>query len=312
MSHRITRRRVTVVLIVLGAVTIAAPAAWANLTQVGVKTQPNPIREIAPAASAGYFAWAQTSAAHPNIPNVYEQVMSSGSPTGTATKVNVTGSYGFAGGISATRLAYQQVVGSQSDIRFYNLALHQHSNPPVGINTTGWEYSPKITDTWLFFGRDRNGKSSALLYNFSTKSIRVLLTVALNSKGTAFVKPGQVNGNYATFYACSTGTSCSTYFYDIGARILTKIPRPAGTVDYDAAVSATGTLYWARSGTSCGSSVRIMELPLGGSQTTLQTFNAGTDLADLTTYNDGSNNQVFYTRITCVNSGQDIYRIAAP
>ena len=163
----------------LVAVLVGVPAAWANLAQVPVKTKPNPIRENNPAVSAKYFAWAQSSKRKPLRFNAFEQVMSSGSPTGSITRVNVAGSQGFPGGISNTRLAYQQTINGRSDIRFFDLASHTHSNPPAGVNSPSWEYEPTISPTWLMFGRSSTSRNTdrVLLWNLHTNSVSVLFSV---------------------------------------------------------------------------------------------------------------------------------------
>jgi hypothetical protein len=200
------------------------------------------------------------------------------------------------------------VVNGQSDIRFFNLALHQHSNPPTGVNSTQWEWAPSITDTWLLFGREGGGESRVLLENLSTHSIRVLFTKALNSKGTTYAEPGQVNGDYVTFDV-STGVGTNdVYLYTISTRTLTKIPHPVGKEDFGSSVSSTGTLYFDRAGSSCTSTNQLIELPLGGSPTILWTLGTGGIVEGSQTYNDGVNDQVFYTRLVCSTTAEDIFR----
>jgi hypothetical protein len=299
---------------VVAGLAVAVPAAWANLAQVAVKTQPNPIREITPAISGSYFAWAQSSKVHPNTYNVYAQAATGGVPGGTPVRVNISGSTGFLGGIAGTRLAYEQIVGGQSDVRFFNLALHVHSNPPPGVNSPAYEFDPSITASWLMFGRDTASSVNILLFNLTTHSIRVLASFPHNSSHTAFGGPGQVNGNYAAYWTCRPyPTSRNVYRYDIAARTTTKITRVSGDLDTTPAVTATGTLYWDRAtGQNCHN-VRLMQLPLGGSQTVLNTFSNGNDISFLQVWNDGTHDQVFYTRYTpCSTNAADIYKVVAP
>ena len=296
----------------LAALVVGVPAAWANLPQAPVKTQPNPIREQLSAVSRDYFAWAQTSRLKPHHYNLFEQAMVSGVPSGRRTRVNIPDSQSFSGGISGTRLAYDQYVNGKQDIRYFNLSSHRRSNPPVGVNTSHREYAPSISPGWLMFGRYIHGTSRILLWNLATNHPRVLATVPLNSKGTAFADTGQVNGDYATFFVCTRANHCSIYLYTISTHSLVRIPRPAGTQDSAPAVSSTGTLYWDRSGPGCGTAAQLMELPLGGTLTTLNTFHPGTDFGTTQTYNDGANDQVFYTRIRCATFSEDIYQVTAP
>ncbi|MGN6377947.1 MAG: hypothetical protein ACTHNU_03250 [Gaiellales bacterium] len=293
---------------------VTAPAAWGSFSGVPVKAQPRPVDEYTPAVSADYFAWSQNSSAHTGTYNEYEQAMSSGVPTGAARRVNRLHTQAYGGGISNTRLAYQEIAGTASDIRFYNLALHQHSNPPPGVNTPYWEWDPQLTDTWLMFGRLIQGTTRVLLYNLQTHSVRVLISIANPSSGANAAVPGQVNGNYATFFTCENfGHSCTVYLYDIAARTLSHVTRPAGTIDTSPAVTSAGTLFFDResAGTSCHDAT-LMEQPLAGSATAVQAFAAGVDINALQTYNDGTNDQLFYERSVCKPYNSDIYRGQLP
>ncbi len=296
----------------LAVFAVGLPAAWANLPQIPVKTQPNPIREYSPAVSADYFAWSQTSRQKPHHYNLFAQSMVAGAPSGLRTRVNLPNSEGFTGGIFGTRLVYQQIVNNQSDIRYFNLNSHRYSNPPVGVNSPRWESAPVIGSGGLMFTRFIQGTSRIILWTPTATHGVVLFSVPLNRKGTAFAEPGQLNGDYATFTVCTNVTHCSVYLYTISTATLTHITPPTGLVDYYSAVSSTGTLYFARSGPSCGENVQLTELPLGGTATTLITFNPGHDLEPMQTFNDGTNDQVFYTRLVCANDAEDIYQVTAP
>ena len=306
-------RRALVAGAAIAALAATAPAAWAHLPQTPVKTQPNPIREFGPAVSANYFAWQQTTRRHPHTYNVLAQAMVAGTPSGPVMRVNAPNTVAFTGGISGTRLVYQQVVnGRQSDIHYFNLLSHRHSNPPLGVNSTRWEYDPRITSGWLLFGRDAHQASHIILWNLSTNTHTVLLTIPFNRHGTAFADTGQVNGDYATFWACTNRTHCSVYLYTISTATMVHITPPTGLEEYDSAVSSTGTLYFARGGSSCGVGIQLMQLPLGGSATSLNAFHSGTDLGAMQTFNDGTNDQVLYSRVACATNGTDIYQITAP
>ena len=290
-----------------GVLTIGVASAGAAplFTPVPVKVKPNPVREQTPAASPSYFAWSQTSVAHPNQTNVYEQTLAGG----PATRVNTLNSYGFAGSIDNTRLVYQQVIKGQSDIRYFNLALHTHSNPPPGVNSTQWEWDPSVSGNWLMFGRQNAASDRVLLMNLTTRSIRVLM----NQKSASgwLAAPGQVNGNWATFYACRAAAGCNVYRYDIAANTTTTIPRPAGTTQYYPSVASDGTLYFGRSAiVGCGKQVTVQQLPLGGTATTIHSFSPGIDMDATQVASDGTADQFYYTRYTCSNSGMDIYRSA--
>lgn len=312
---RVVSRRGWAIAGAAAVLAVSAQPASAHIPQIPVKAQPNPIREYGPAVSADYFAWTHNSRLKRGHYNLFAQAMVSGSPTGPVTRVNISNSQGYTGGIAGTRLAYQQITNGrrQSDIRYFNLASHRRSNPPVGVNTKRWEYEPQITPGYLLFARYAHRASHIILWNLTNNSHTTLLTIPLNRHGTAFVETGQLNGDYATFYACRNRTHCSVYLYTISPATLTHIPHPTGLLDYYPAVSSTGTLYFARSGSySCGKTVQLMQLPLGGTATSLNAFHPGTDLGPMQTFNDGTNDQVNYTRIACVSNGWDIYRVTVP
>ncbi len=307
------RRRLLAGLGVAVMAAVAVPLAWADVAQTPVKVQPNPIRETSPAASPSWFAWARSSKAHPRTFNVYGQAMGGGGlPMGPAVQVNPPGTQAFPGGIVGNRLVYQLISGSSSNIAYFNLATHHRSSPPAGVNTSSWEYTPTATDTWLLFGRFTATDSKVLLVNLSTHAVRTLASVPLNRQGTAFAGPGQVNGNFATWYQCTPGTHCRVFLYDITARTTTPIARPAGAYDSSPAVTSTGTLYFDRATNACGGSPELVQLPLAGSPTVLHHYTNGYDIGFLQTYNDGSNDHVFYQRIQCSKDLEDIFEVTAP
>lgn len=299
----------------LGVLGLAAsvPLAWADVSQTPVKVQPNPIRETSPAASPTWFAWARTSKGHPHTYVLYEQAMGgAGLPTGPALQVSPPGTQGFPGGIVGNRLVYQLVSGSSSDIRYFNLSTHHRSSPPSGVDTASWEYTPTATNAWLLFGRFTATASKVLLFDLSTHAVRTLASVPLNRQGTAFAGPGQVNGDYATWFTCTPGTHCRVFLYDIAAGTTTPIARPTGAYDSSPAVSSTGTLYFDRATDNCGGSPELVQLPLGGAPTVLRHFTNGYDIGFLQTYNDGTADRVLYQRIQCASDQEDIFEVTAP
>jgi len=293
----------------LGALAAAGPVAAAPVTQTPIKTPTPPIHDDAVAVSASFFAWSQDSAAR-RAPVVLVQAMASNLPTGKVSRVSLPGGSAIAGGIAGTRLAYFQFVSHRGfDIRFYNLALHKHSNPPVGVNTSQSEGDPTLTSTWLMFDRTGGGTSRVLLFNLHTRSVRVLARV---SSATSFALAGQVNGNFAAYQTCVPST-CHVFVYDITTRVTTAISHPSGLIDVAPAVSSAGTLYWEREdGSVCGRSGSVMMRPPGGPASSLGSFPNGTDFFGLQTYNDGSHDQLFYVRESCTADTRGIYRITAP
>jgi hypothetical protein len=284
-------------------------AAYADLTQTAVKAQPNPILEVTPAASTAYFAWSQNSAAHPKLSNVFVQPLAGG----PAIRVNAAGTTAYGGGIAGTRLAYQEEHGRASDIRFFNLARHQHSNPPPGVNTKDWEWLPSITSQWLLFGRFRAGTSRALLYNLTTHSTRVLASVPWISK-VSWAEPGQVNGDWAVYTVFHRAAPADVYVYQISARTTTKVPNPAGRWHTAAGVSDSGLVYFDESDTrACGSNATMEDWRVGGGAAqALISFTPGYDFADPFVVSSAGSDDVYYTRIRCATMGHDVYRVTSP
>ncbi len=302
-THPLARRSALIALAGVLTVAVATAAGAVVFSAVPVKAKPNPVREFTPAASAAYLSWAQTSVAHPNMVNLFAQPIGGG----TAVRVNTLNSYAYGGGIDGTRLVYQQVIKGQSDIRYFNLAGHTHSNPPPGVNSTQWEWSPTISGNWLLFGRQGGGTDRVLLMNLTTRSIRVLMTQKEAAGWLA--QPGQVNGNWATFFTCRAAAGCRVYRYDISGNAVTLIPRPTGKTDYMPSVASDGTLYFGRSSdAACGRLVTIQQLPVGGTPVTIHSFSAGIDMNETQIVNDGTNDVLYYTRYGCSNTSSDLYK----
>jgi len=229
-------------------------------------------------------------------------------------KVNAPGTYGYGGGIDGSRLAYQQVNRARTDsnIEFFNLATHNRSSPPGGVNTKLWEWQPSISGKWLLFGRIdfRTGTSPSqiVLFNLDTKR-RTVLDHAAQRCGC--IAPGQVNGHFVTWTKYSG--RWQVYEYDISTGKTRVLGQPRGTDQYDAAVSASGTVYFARAGTKCGANVRLMAKPLTGPAYPLLRLPHGVDLADFHMFayiDDVSATHLLYSRTACTRSGQgDVYRL---
>jgi hypothetical protein len=274
-----------------------------------IKSAPRPIHESSPAVSASYMAWSHTSRRHPHHYSVYEQAMSSNHPTGPTFRVNPAGSFGYAGGIAGTRLAYEQVKDGQSNIRFWNLARHHRSSPGPGVNTRAWETSPTITAKWLLFGRITPRTARVLLYNLKTHGLRQLAGVARSARH--FALAGQVNGNYATYRVCRS--TCTVYRYNIATGHATALPRPAGTSNLASAVSSIGTAYFIQGHRACGSRHRLMQQTLGGAVIELQAFSPQVTIAKIQTYTArGGTTELFYSRNTCAGGAAHIYRLTTP
>jgi hypothetical protein len=286
---------------------VVATAAYALLSQHAVKT--TKLHEDLPAAATGaglnYFAWTQNSRAHPKH---YDALLTR---TGDSrVKLNRKGQ-GFMGGIDPPRVAYQQVVNGQSDIKLYDADAKTRSNPP-GVNTAQWEWEPSISGDWILFGRQdtASNKQYVVLHNTGTAADFIL------DQGLGPRAAGQVNGDYAVWTRCDG--SCDVYRRQISGPTDVKLQKPlATTYQYGPSVTSTGIVYVARSGRNCGSNVRIVRY-FGASDTAKGTvvaqLGSGRDMFG--TYareNADGSVDVFYDRLSCSNAKvSDIYRIHDP
>lgn len=290
---------------VLGSVTAAlilfAAEPAAAIQQEKVRA--TPANEQSPAAGGGFLAWTQYGE---DTVDVF--VKPPGEP---AFKANSPNTFGFAGGIDGDRLAYQQAVGQDSDIKFMNLETRRRSNPPAGVNTPRWEYSPSVSGDFLLFARlfVTHNDREVVLFNLDTKRRRILDESGLP---TTTLGPSQVNGNFATWTRFSR-TACNVFVHDIEANRTRTIPNPGARCQYASSVGDDGTVYFVRSGFACGVNVEVRMDPADGPIETLIDFpddrDAGnTFVVDLANGKDS----VFYDPGRCTDEGStiaDIYRI---
>jgi hypothetical protein len=235
--------------------------------------------------------------------------------TNTKIKLNTQG-WGYTGGVDPPWVVYQQVVGDQSSIKLYRIDTRKRSNPPKGVNTANFEYSPTISGKWLLFARGSvdSNLQRIILFNRSNRQSRVLATV--NGENINLL-PGQVNGRWAVWTTC-TSSACDVFRYDSTTRTKTKLPKPAGptfVAQYGASVLPNGVIYAARSGEECGDTVRIIRFRSDDPAT-------GTEIASLPAERDLSygfarkrpNGSVdyLYDRRNCETLAGDIYRVNDP
>jgi hypothetical protein len=129
--------------------------------------------------------------------------------------------------------------------------------------------------------------------------------------------PGQVNGNWAVWTTCST-SECNVFRYQISTRTKAKLPKPPGSAtiyQYGASVLKNGVVYAARSGSSCGETVRIIRFRSDDPST-------GTEIAAIAAGHDAfsgwarkrPNGSVdyLYERVVCSNLSRNLYRINDP
>jgi hypothetical protein len=259
--------------------------------------------EVTPAAAPGRLAWARA----PRGARFWA-LMAEG-PEGTV-KVNRTGTHGFSGGFDDTELVYQEIRGRQSSLQVYDLLLGTRHGPPAGVNTRHWEWHPTISGDWLLFGRSNNASRTDLiiLKNVVTGETRIIDRLRWGNRRIA--EPGQVAGNYATWYRCTP--QCGVVLYDIALGTKTSIPTPQGKQQYDPSVTSDGTVYFARSGRGCGASVRLVRVPIGGPETVLASVGAGRDSFHTFALEHSQGSSLYFESVRCSNRSADVLRIIDP
>jgi hypothetical protein len=298
------RRGLFIVAVV--AALVVVPAAYALLSQHGVKT--SGLYEQLPAAETDgttqYFAWTQNSRSHRNHFDAF--LMRTGDPR---VKLNATGE-GFIGGIDPPNVVYQQVRNGRSNLKLYNADTQARTDPPAGVNTADWEWEPSISGDWLFFARQTNTTQYVILHSLTTP------TEVIVDQGRRFRHAGQVNGDFAAWTRCTKAT-CNVVRRQISTVTDTVLQKPSTRYQYGGAVTETGIVYVARSGPKCGANVKVVRYfgatdPAGGTIVADLGANGRDFWSAYARDNDDGSVDVFYDRYLCGKTTSDIYRIHDP
>jgi hypothetical protein len=298
------RRGLFIVAVV--AALVAVPAAYALLSQHGVKT--TGLYEQLPAAATDgttqYFAWTQNSRSRRNHFDAF--LTRTGDPR---VKLNATGE-GFIGGIDPPNVVYQQIRNGQSNLKLYNADTHTRTDPPAGVNTAAWEWEPSISGDWLFFARQTSSSQFVILHSLTTTNEVIL------DQGPRFRHAGQVNGDFAAWTRC-TKTTCNVVRRQISTVSDTVLQKPSTKFQYGGAVTSSGIVYVARSGPKCGADVKVVRYfgatdPAGGTIVADLGANGRDFWSAYARDNDDGSVDVFYDRYLCGKTSSDIYRIHDP
>ncbi|MGZ8567253.1 MAG: InlB B-repeat-containing protein [Actinomycetota bacterium] len=264
-----------VVIPMLAATAPEARAATPSLLLGGPR-----VAEYQPIRGDNFLAWQQNTKSNPGHYDIYARSLGGGQKF----KVNPSGTNGANGDIDGDVLVYQQFEGGKSQLRFFDLVGRTHSDPPPGVNTDEWEYWPSMSGNWLLFGRlYDSGLRRIILFDLSTNTARRLD----RSRGERwFLAPGQVSGDYAVWYKCSSDTDCDVFRYHIPDRTMEKIPNQGGRL-HAPSVTPDGTVFFARSRYGCGTGVRLIAQPLEGEAVVLWSLpRSGDDIATTKAYVD--------------------------
>jgi hypothetical protein len=287
---------------------IAATTTPAGAVIVPQRIIAGPEDQFLSSVNDGYLIWTQNSGSFPNRFDAYGKVRR----TTDIFRLNPPGTRGWAGGIDPDQnvAVYQQTEGQASDLYRINLDTLRRVKLPTPINTARWEWGPRISNAFYLFARDASLKTTLFLYDRSAKTMEKLVSLDLTKYYTV---PGAVGERYATWSVCGP-LSCSAFIRDTDTDQTMKIPAPPGTARYAPVVhEAEGLVYFARSGSSCGSVVRIMRLPvadLGARPAGLTTLPAGIDVGfEMSLDEAGGKVDLWFSRFRCATQQSDIYRL---
>jgi len=299
-------RRLTLVLTALAATTSAQLAFAAGLQQTAVKDDTT-LQELGSAASDAYFAWNQNSAAKPNQFNVFAEPMPVGGPR---FKVNAPKSQGYMGGIDGTTLVYAQRKSTGQNLWLFDLVAKTRTILPPKVNTTHHEWRPTISGDWIQFGRITPARSRVYLYNRVTQALILLDEINLNPQGTAFLEPGQMSGNWATWTRVGGHGGARVKVYDIANASTATIPLSVGTVQFGAAATPSGAIYYGEEDTlQCGSNAELLKWVPGSPPTSLVRLNRGVDFALTYAAPLVGSDDVYFAKGRCTSSNVDIFKV---
>ena len=264
------------ILAVLTALVVAAPDAGAAPE---ILLGRNRVGEYQPVRGDNFLAWQQNTRRSPGHYDVFARPIGGGGQF----KVNAPGTNGANGDIDGDVLVYQQFRFKRSDLKFFDLADRSRSSPPANVNTDQWEYWPSISGDRLLFARlYGSGLRRLFLFDLATSDAQRLAEVRGRN---AFLAPGQVNGDYAVWSACPSANVCNVTRYFIPDGTKETIPND-GTRQHAPSVTSDGTVYFARSNTRCGGSVKLVRRTPNGNETVLWRIQSGDEIGSTKAYTD--------------------------
>jgi hypothetical protein len=192
------------------------------------------------------------------------------------------------------------------DLAFTDLATGDRLAVPAGINTRRAEREPSVSGDHLLFTRGpRSGSPYAdtvVLYNLATDTSQVL-----DHTDRGLVNAGWVSGDYVVWQKCPRST-CSIWRYQISTDTTIEMPAEVPVV-YSPAVTSDGTVFYVRSGNSCGQHTKIVKvLPDITAMSTVYSFPPGVDAVDLFAYpNLSATVDLYLSRVSCRTFDFDVY-----
>ena len=226
--------------------------------------------EIRPSANDSMLAWSANSRRHPRFFNEYVRPLAGGK----AKRLNAEDSRGYNGGFDGSKLIFQQISSNgQSDLVIYDTTTKHYDAMPSGVNTDRWEATPTMSGDYLLFSRETGRRSGfvdrLILHQISTGHEEVLRELFSDYRHGPFIDPGQVDGDYAVWDVCSRSAGCNVFRHQISTDHTQMIPDRQQ--EYASSVAADGTVFFIRSGVTCGRHAKLMRFS-GGAGETVESF----------------------------------------
>jgi hypothetical protein len=267
-----------------------------------------PEDQLLPSANADFLVWSASSEAFPNRYHAYAR------PRGSTDvfRLNPPGTRGYAGGIDPGQnvAVYQQIDGQSSDLYRIVLTTGERHPLPAVVNSSRWEWGPRVSDAFYLFARDGGSNTRLFLYE---RGAHVLEEIASYDLSTFYASPGAVGERYATWTVCGPLT-CRAFVRDTVTDETRRIPAPDGSARYAPVVDeASGEVYVVRSGQACGANVRILRVPvtdLGATPVTIATLPSGIDVGfTLSLEERPTQLDLWFSRYRCAPRQGDVYRL---
>jgi hypothetical protein len=307
--------RVRTCLLITIALLLVAPAVQGVATVS--KVQGGQGSQFYPFADASFLVYS-------NYAGQRDVAMALKRSTGFAFRLNETGTSGEAGGIdpAAETAIYQQFVNNTSSIWLYDLEARTRQLAP-GVNSSSWEWGPRMSASYITFFRNavRSGARyvDLFVYGRDTHVLRRITTFKwnryANKDGSLFLFNGGVTDGHAFWQACATSDgNCNAFVYDLESRTTTKVTGGGDKQEYGIAVDETaGSVYFTRSGSTCGRNVNVWRLPidhLAAAPTKVVDLPDGYDtgwVASVAPHDEVGGTDYYFERGYCQNWNADVY-----
>lgn len=293
----------------LAAVAVMLVLASSTGAIAGVSPTPvvnSPAIDWESTRAPGYLAYTQNSRGRPNHFDLYVKPDDARRwrPT-TDTTSGAHPSVELANSHLGDVLVWSKGRKGSWDLAFTDLMTHDPIAVPPGINTKRAEREPSVFGDYLLFARGPSSgtpyANTVILYNLATQSWHVL-----DSTSRGLVNAGWVSGDYAVWQKCP-GSSCSIFRYQISTATTIRIPADVPIV-YSPAVTGDGTVFYVRSGNSCGQHSKIVKVTGGTIVETVYSFPHGVDASDLfASPNQTAGVDLYMSRVPCRTFDFDVY-----